>query len=450
MTSPPRATLTAGPVHRQLVSLTLPLVAGLLALMSLQFVDTWFVAQLGARELAAMSFAFPVAMVLTSFAIGMMAGTSSVLARAIGSGDETRISRLATDAFLVAGLLAVLLAAIGLAVHDALFALLGADPTLIPLIREYMMIWLAGYPLYILPMVGVGALRATGDARLQSIIMVSGALLNLVLDPLLIFGLAGFPAMGMAGAALATVISRAAIALWALHVLHARKRLLARPTASPTVLLGSARAVLHVGLPAAGTNVIIPLSTGVVVWLLARHGETAVAGFGAATRIESICLVVMYAMSAMIGPFVGQNSGAGRMDRVDEALRQCGRFCTVLGLGLAVMLALGGGLLVATFTEDPAVRAVGAAYLALVPFGYAGQGFVMVLNAALNGLGRPGPAMVVSALRAVVVYLPAAWIGDRIAGPPGIFVAAASTDLLVGLGAWRWWNRQRSGRRSGE
>lgn len=420
----------------------MPLVAGLLALMSLHFVDTWFVAQLGARELAAMSFTFPVTMVLTAVSIGMMAGTSSVVARAIGSGDQGRIGRLATDSFVVGGAIAVVLAGLGLASHDALFRLLGADPTLLGLIADYMVIWLAGFPLYLLPMVGVGTLRATGDARLQSIVMVSGALVNLALDPVLIFGLAGLPALGMKGAALATVISRGILALWVLHVLHARKRLLAPPTASPALLLRSARSLLHVGLPATATNVIIPLSTAVVVWMLARHGEQVVAGFGAATRVEGLALVVLYAMSAMIGPFVGQNCGAGRMDRVAEALRECARFCTVLGLALVLVLAFTGDALIGTFSDDAGVRAVGALYLLIVPLGYAGQGFVMVLNAALNGLGRPGPAMAFSIVRAVVVYLPAAWLGNRVAGPTGIFVATAATNAAVGIYAWRWWTTQ--------
>jgi putative MATE family efflux protein len=436
-----RATLVEGPVRRQLVALTWPMIGGLLALMSLHFVDTWFVAQLGPRELAAMSFTFPVTMVTVSLGIGLMAGTSSVIARAIGSGDQARVGRLATDALIVSSAIAAMVGLAGLLVLDPLFLLLGAEPSLLPLIREYMVVWFAGFPVFLLPMVGVGAIRATGDVKLQSLIMVSGALANLALDPLLIFGLAGFPALGIRGAALATIVARLVGVVWVLHALHVRKRMLARPTLAPDVLLPSARAVLHVGVPAAGTNMIIPLSTAVVVWLLARHGEAAVAGFGAATRVESLALVIFYAMSSMIGPFVGQNAGAGRADRVHEALRECARFCALLGAGLAAVLALVGNTLVGTFSSEPEVVRIGAAYLLIVPIGYAGQGVLMVLNAALNGLGRPGPAMVLSTTRALLVYLPAAWLGDRLLGPWGIFCAASLTNLLVGLGAWRWWIR---------
>jgi O-antigen/teichoic acid export membrane protein len=274
-----KARLTEGPVGPHLVRLTIPMIWGLLAFMTFGLVDTFFVGRLGAPELAAMSFAFPVMMVLISIAIGLGAGTSSVLARAIGEGDQERVKRLTTDSLVLAFLVVAVVSLAGIATIEPLFALLGAGPELRPLVRDYMVIWYLGVVFLVVPMVGMSAIRATGDSRLPGLVMTGSALLNILLDPLLIFGLLGLPRLELEGAALATVISRGFTFVIALWVLHARLGMLSFAWPGLPALARSWRAILHVGLPAAGTNVVIPLTTGAVVALIARFGPDAVAGY---------------------------------------------------------------------------------------------------------------------------------------------------------------------------
>lgn len=437
----PTATLTEGPVRGHLVSLTLPMIWGIAAIMSLHLVDTWFVAQLGERELAAMSFTFPVTFTLVSLGIGMMAGTASVVSRVLGTGDIPRVRRLTTDAAVLATVLSAVFSVIGLLTIDEVFRALGADEDILPLIRDYMVTWYAGFFFFLVPMVGLGAVRATGDSRLQSRIMIASAVANLILDPLLIFGLAGFPRMELQGAALATVIARAlsfAAGYWALHF---SKQLVTYTIPGLREFLSSCRQVLHVGLPAAGTNMIIPLATGVVVALLARHGTHAVAGFGAATRIEQIVLVPYFAMSSMIGPFVGQNLGAQRHERIAEALELSGRFCVASGLLIAVVLAPAAPLLMRQFADHPEVVDTGLLYLWIVPVSFGLAGMVMVVNAAFNGLGRPLPGVAVSLTRMVLLYLPLAWLLSRWWGVAGVFIGAALANIVSGVAAWLWFRR---------
>lgn len=437
----PAATLTEGPVRGQLISLTVPMIWGIAAIMSLHVVDTWFVAQLGERQLAAMSFTFPVTFTLVSLGIGLMAGTASVISRVLGQGDITRVRRLTTDAALLGTVLAVVFTAIGLLTIDPLFLALGADEEILPLIRDYMVTWYAGFFFFLVPMVGLGAVRATGDSRLQSRIMIASALANLALDPLLIFGLAGFPRMELQGAALATVIARAlsfAAGYWALHF---RKHLVIHTIPSLAEFMSSCRQVLRVGLPAAGTNMIIPLATGVVVALLARHGPNAVAGFGAATRIEQMVLVPYFAMSSMIGPFVGQNLGAGQYARIEQALALSGRFCAASGVAIAIVLAAAAPLLMGQFADQPDVIDTGVLYLWIVPVSFGMAGMVMVVNAAFNGLGRPLPGVAVSVTRMVLLYLPLAWLLSLWWGIAGVFTGAALANILSGIAAWLWIRR---------
>ena len=433
------ARLTEGPVHRHLVSLTSPMILGILAMMMFNVVDTWFVAQLGARPLAAMSFTFPVVMVLTGFGIGLMAGTSSILARVIGAGDTARARRLTTDAGTLAVISAIAFSVIGIATMDELFALLGASPEVIPLIRDYMGIWFAGFVFVLVPMVGMGAIRATGDTRLQSKIIVIAALINLVLDPLLIFGLLGFPRLEIQGAAIATVIARIISLLIGTWYIHFRFRMLTTPVQSPLELWQSWKQVLHVGLPAAGTNMIIPVSAGIIVALLARFGEHAVAGFGAAMRIEAVTLVVYFAMSAVIGPFVGQNLGARKPSRIGTAIRQSAAFCIALGVLIALMLGVFAPQLSRLFSDDPEVIAVSSAYLRIVPASYGLAGIVMVVNAAFNGVGMPFPAVMVSVIRTLILYVPLAYVAANLFGVSGIFAATCFSNVVCGIIAYAWY-----------
>jgi putative MATE family efflux protein len=436
-----RATLTEGPVRGHLINLTAPMIWGILAMMSFNVIDTWFCAQLGAPELAAMSFTFPVVMVIISLGIGLMAGTSSVIARAIGRGDEARVKRLTTDALVFSLLVSLILSVIGIISLRPLFVLLGASEDLLPLISDYMLVWYAGLVAIIPPMAGMGAIRATGDSRFQSRLLIVASGVNLILDPLLIFGLLGFPRLELQGAAVATIAARAttiAAGFWALHYKH---RMMSFDWPRLSELLSSWGSVLHVGLPAAGTNVIIPASTAVVVAMIAEFGHQAVAGFGAASRIEGLSLVVFFAMSSVIGPFVGQNLGAGEQDRIDEANRRCAVFCLLFGLTVAALLALFARPLIALFSADARVMEVGTAYLWIVPVSYGAAGIVMVVNAAFNGLGHPLPAVAVSTLRMVVLYLPLAWVGARLFQVHGVFAAAAVSNVLAGVTAYFWLRR---------
>lgn len=441
-----RARLAEGPVRRHLVRLTVPMVWGILAMMAFNATDTWFVAQLGASQLAAMSFTFPVIMVLISLGIGLMAGTSSVLARAIGRGDQEQARRLATDASLLGLLVSLALTALGLATMDPLFRLLGVAGHIRPFVNQYMTVWYAGFLCFLVPMVGMGAIRASGEMRLQGALMIGSAVLNLILDPLLIFGWLGFPRLGIEGAALATVIARAASLAVGFWFIHFRFHMLSFALPRPAELWASWRSVLHVGLPAAGTNVIIPASLAVIVAMIAPFGAEAVAGFGVATRIEALTLVVFYAMSATIGPFVGQNLGAGRCERILEALRESALFCLAFGALVALALGLAAEALVRLFNDQPEVVAVGAAYLTIVPVSYGTAGIIMVANAAFNGLGQPLPAVAISVVRMGVLYLPLAWLGSRLFAIRGIFAAACLANLLVGIGAY-FWNRHTCRRR---
>ncbi|NER82180.1 MAG: MATE family efflux transporter [Leptolyngbya sp. SIO1D8] len=430
--------LTEGPVGSQLIKLTLPMVWGVFAIIAFNLVDTYFVGQLGTAQLAAMSFTFPVVMTLGSLAMGLGVGASSVIARAIGEGDMRRVQRFTTNSLTLAVTVVMLFVALGLLTIDPLFQALGAGPEVMPFVRDYMRIWYFGMVFLVVPMVGNSAIRAAGNTLTPSIIMTLAAVTNIILDPLLITGALGFPRMELQGAALATVIARATTLVAALLVLRFKEKLLSSQIPDLEETFWCWRDILTVGLPAAASSMITPISIGVITSFLAIHGAAAVAGFGVASRVESLALIAVIALSASIGPFVGQNWGAQKFGRVRLAMRQSFLFCLGWGLLMALVLGLGAEPLSMIFNQDPDVIAVAIRYLWLVPISYGAIGIIQVSSSSFNAMGKPVPSIIMTIAHMFVCYIPLAYIGGRIAGPTGIFVAALASNLTVGLGAYGW------------
>lgn len=435
---PRTAKLTQGPVGRHLIDMTLPMLWGITTLMAQAFIDTYFLGRVGDLALAAYSFGFPILMIVTSVAIGLGAGTSSVVARAIGGEDHRRARRLTTDSLILSFIITLAVSVVGMLTIDPLFRLLGAPEDMIPMIRSFMMILYSGVPFVVVGMVGMSSMRATGDTVLPSKLMIAGAVLNVILDPILIFGLGPIPAFGLNGAAMAGLLARGAIFVGTLYVLYNRLHMISFNKPKAPELRSSWRDILHVGIPAAGTNAIVPIGLAVITAMIARYGPEAVAGFGVASRIESMVLVLYYAMSSTIGPFVGQNLSAGKVDRIQAALRLCASFCILSGLAIAVGLALLSGVLPGLFSDNPAVTDVTRLFLWIAPISYGAYGIVMVVNAAFNGLGNPMPGVVISVTRILVLYVPLAFLGKALFGMVGIFAAYAVANILSGALGYVW------------
>lgn len=435
----PKVNLTEGPVHKHLIRMALPMMVGITASMGFLLADTFFIGKLGSEELAAMGFVGPIVMIIVSASIGLSAGTSSVMARAFGRGDQLEIVKLATNSYIIAVLISLAFTVIGLLTIDPLFTLMGADEHTMPMIHEYMQVWYWSTTFIIVPMVAMGVMRSMGDTTLQSKLMTLAAIANVIIDPILIFGLFGFPRLDLAGAALATLITRAgsfaAVTYFLIHrfqVIHFSREVLQS-------FKVSFRKITHVGIPAMGTNMIIPLAGGVVVAIIAIFGNDAVAGTNVAIRIESVTIIVFYALSAVIGPFAGQNIGAGKHDRIIKALQQCALFSVLGGIFLAIAIIFLAPYITVHFSDDSTVQAVANSYLYYMPISYGAYGFVMFSNAAFNGIGRPIPGVIVSTLRVVVFQIPLVMIAAyTMSDMDYVFMASSLSNILAGIIAYVW------------
>jgi len=435
-------TLLEGDIRKILIALTLPMALGIVFVIAIDVTDTVWVGLLGTDELAALSFCFPVIAAIMSASMGLGVGATSAIARAIGAGDEQRVRRLTTHALILAFVIVAALSLLGLATQRWLFTQLGAEGVLLDLVVEYMTIWFVGSAFVVIPMVGSGAIRATGDMKTPMGIMFTAALANGLLDPLLMFGLGPIPGFGLRGAAFASLGARLLTLVATLWVLGPRLGMLERvwPRRMPAAdmlgsLVASWRTILSVGLPATMTNMLGPLAAGVMTSLIAEHGTHAVAGWGVSTRIDSLLMIPIMAMGASLTPFVGQNWAAERRDRVAQGLVLARRFAIGWGLGAWLVLALLGRYVGGLFSSDPEVIAVVGLALLIIPASYAATGMVMTVSAAFNAIDKALRSTLISALRSLLLAIPLAWIGDSVAGLPGLFgglvVAAWLTALIA-------------------
>lgn len=436
-----RPDLLNAPIRPTLVRMTVPMMLGIVSLMLFNLADIWFVAQLGTEPMAALAFTFPVSFSVVSLAIGLGIGTSATLARLIGSGSTESAARLATDNLLLTTLLMSVVGLLGQYFADPVFRLMGAAPELMPLIDSYMEVWFAGSVFLVLNMVCNSTFRASGDTRLSASVMLLSSLLNILLDPLLIFGWGPVPAMGIRGAAIASVIAWAITTLLALHLLYHRKGMLLLSLPRLQLMLDHWRKLLSISLPAALSNMMTPLANGILTSLVAVHGAEAVAAFGAGARIESLSLLVCLALSMTLPPFISQNFGALKVERVSAAYRGAIRFALVWQLMIFALLVLASGAIAGLFSKDPEVARWLQMWMLIVPAGFGFQAITFLSASSFNALHQPMRAMRISLFRLFLMYVPLGWLGNHFFGLPGMFGALVLANAITAAVATFWVRR---------
>ncbi len=360
-------------------------------------------------------------------------GTSAVISREIGKGSFQNVRHLATNSLLLGFPVVALFALAGSLTIEPLFRLLGAEGITLVYIKEYMQIWYIGVPFVVIPMIGNNIIRATGDMKTPGLIMVSIAILNSILDPLLIFGLGPFPALGIAGGALATLFSRAVGMTLAFVILVKREKIIRFAVPKARELFESWKKILYIGIPAGLAKLIIPLSMGVVTRLVSEYGNSAVAGFGVATRLEALAMMLLMALSTVLIPFTGQNMGAGLKNRVLKALKISYIFSIVWGAIMFALFLLTGKFMAGLFNKDPDIIATVVLYLNIVSISYCFQGFMIISSAALNGSHKPIHSAILSVSRMFVFYIPLALLGMKFFDLKGIFLAGSIANFGAGL-----------------
>tara|TARA_R110001583_G_scaffold164205_4_gene316705 strand:- start:736 stop:1839 length:1104 start_codon:yes stop_codon:yes gene_type:complete len=324
---------------------------------------------------------------------------------------------------------------LGLVFNDDLFLLLGADEDLLPLIWEYMQFWWPGVVVMMLMIVINSSMRAVGNTKLPSIMMLGSAVLNAILDPILIFGFGPIEGMGVAGAALASTLCWLIVVIVMMFSL-AKIDLLHWGKLTFKALLSIWQRLMSLGIPAMITNVLVPVASGFLLAMIAPMGEQSVAAFGVGARIEPFAIVAILALTSTIPVFVGQNFAAGRHERIWQALSISVRFILVWQIVVWLALWAISPFLATIFSQDQVVIDQIVVYLMIMPVGYAGMGIVLCANSALNALQKTSVSMLLNLVRLSAFYVPLAWLGGHYYGFEGLLFGASVGNLIAGLIVW--------------
>ncbi len=419
---------------RQLWEQTWPMALGVMALLGFYLVDSVFVARLGTLPLAAQSFTFPLAFLVIGVQVGVGIAIAALISRAIGAEQFEDANRLGALVLAGGGALLAVLVVVLWWVQEPVFDLLGASPQVQAMIRPYWALqlpamWIGGVVYF-----GYSLFRAHGDTRFPGMMMVLTSLLNLLLDPLLIFGVGDWQGFGLRGAALATLLSfciGALLLVWAL-----RGKGWVQRHGMMEQVKKSALPFLHIAGPAMISQLMPPLAAMLATALVARGGEQAVAAWGMASRLESFTIVLVLGMTMALPPWLGRCYGRRDWQTVQQLMKVGAIMVigwqTLLGLLMAVLAVPLAQLLV----ETAPVQAYLALLIRCMPPSFGFLGVCMLVVSACNALGWPLRAMLLSFLRLFLCYLPLLWLGFQLGGFGGLALGAAFGNLMAGVMAW--------------
>ncbi|MBX2834960.1 MAG: MATE family efflux transporter [Micavibrio sp.] len=430
--------LTNGPIRKHLVRLTLPMIWGLFAVIFVQLADVYFISVWGDTDtLAGISFTFPVTMLISHLVFGFNIAMSSVVARLIGEKRYDDMRRIVLHGTVTGFIVTVIVAAVTYVHLEHIFYAMGADEVTYPVIKEYMPLWLVAVCVLALTKVN-SAMRAGGDTVTPALVMSVIALVNLALDPLLVFGLWGFPEMGVKGAAVATLVAFIVGAIYALYAIIVPLKMMAVDSLHLDKFKDSMKRLAVIAIPAGIANTVVPLSMTIITALLAAEGAQAVAAFGVAGRVEALAMLVIIALATSMAPIIGQNWGAKIYARVDETINLSILINLVWSAICAVILAIFAEPIARSFTDDVTVIEYTVKFFYIVPITYGIGNIVFGWASSFNAIGQPKYAFMIIIIRALVLALPAAYIGGMLNGVIGVFVSIALMNLVSGIGVHLW------------
>ena len=413
-----------GNITSYLLKHTFTIFIGLLALSSLALVDMYFIGKLGKEELTAVSFAAPILLFCINLLLSLGAGLMIVLSKLVGSNDQENINKVSSAGLYLSIVIGLGLYGMGLYYNDSIFAFMNAEEHLVKLLKTYMNYMYFAFILLALMIACTNVMRAFGDVRLPTVIMATVVVLNLILDPILIFGWGSIPAYGLNGAAIASMI---AIAVGLITGLIFVFRYI---TFIPSSLIFRWDEVIKVAVPVTFSKTMLPFANGVITRMLAFWGTAAVTAYGIGYRVDLLVLLFMMSMSIVVAPFVGQNFGAGNFKRIRECIKISLKFSIIYGLIAAVVIFLCRYSIGGFFTDDETTVNAIALYLMIVPAGYFLNGIFFIGNAVLDTLNRPTIAAVITFGHLFGLYLPMASLGNKYWGTIGIYAAYPISSLI--------------------
>lgn len=360
--------LTTGAIPTHIRNIALPMTVGFFFNTMYNVVDSFYAGRISTSALVAMALSFPVFFIIIAISQGISRGSSALIANAIGAEDVEKEKLLSSQIYSLGLICAITLSVIGLNAAPSLFRILGAEGESFDLAMAYISPLFIGAVFFLLSSMSNAILLAHGDSKTFSKVLIASFLLNLILDPWFLYGGFGLPAIGIRGIAWATVLIQAVGGIYVFSVVLRRGYVDIGKALKTLPKLRIYGEILKQGIPTSFNMMSIALGFFVTTYYLNFYGEVAVAAFGVGTRIEQIALLPAIGLGTAIVSIVGQNNGAGRMDRVAECMKLCVKYGLTLILVASVLISIFATPLVSLFTDDEAVIKAGARYTRIMAF----------------------------------------------------------------------------------
>jgi len=422
--------ILSGKVLPTLLKLSVPAIIAFTFHTTFNFVDRLFVSRLGPVELGALGMAFTVQSILITIGSGTGIGASSLIARFIGAGKMDKADNAAEHTLLIILGLSLLVTILGPFMTRPLFVLLGASEQMLPYILSYINIVLYGSFFQFFAMIGNGIPRGEGNTVTPMQVMILGTLVNIALDPLLIFGFGPFPALGVQGAAIATVIGRAASCILLAVSLFGKKNIVVLNMKAFRYKGAIVRGIFAVGGPTVVGQLSNSLGLSLLFILLRPYGDMAKSAFTLGFTYQQVAVLPIIGIAQGTLTMIGQNFGARKVERVKEVVKKSLLFCIALMCGFALVLIAGRGAFVRVFSDVAEVIRIGRTMLLIFALGFPFLAARFILSSFFQGLGKGFTAFVINFSYIILFAMPLALLLSRAIGIEGIWWALALGNLL--------------------
>lgn len=432
---PDTATILSGSIPRTLWRLAVPTWIAFVCLNMMGIIDMLFVGRLGATSVAAVGMGGIMIGIVIMLALGVGMGTTALVANAMGRGDRGRADLVTSQAVSMGIILSVLLAALALPLAPGIIRAMGAEADVVEEGAAYLRIVAVGSYALLVHMALASALRGAGDAMTPMKAIIIAIIVNVVLDPIMIFGLFGFPALGVAGSALATVIGRSVgMIILLVTLLGRRESALTMHLSQMWPRLDIFTSIFRIGIFATGRGMLHNISRLALMRLAAMFGTPAIAAFGIAFRLQMLILGPGKGFGTAAAAMVGQNLGGGQPERAERSGWIATGFALMIGVLFTIGFWIAPSSLIRMFNNDPEVVSAGASLLTWFAASFSLLLMGFVLSEAMTGAGDSLRPMIISGISEVLIALPlSAFLAFRLRNATGIWIGFFVGNVLMGL-----------------
>ena len=428
------------PVFPLILSMAIPMVVSMLVNSLYNIVDSFFVAQISEDAMTALSLVYPVQNFLNAVSIGFGVGLNAVIAFYLGAGDYKKADMAASQGITLSVIHSVILTIGSIAVMPVFLGMFTSSASILELGLQYSRIAFAFTPVIIFNLIFEKIFQAVGNMKVSMIGLMTGCVANIILDPILIFGLGPFPVMGIHGAALATGIGQALTLIYYLTV-YIRRPIQVRIRRSCLRLTRQMAARLYaIGVPATLNLALPSVLISALNGILAAYSGVYILVLGIYYKLQTFLYLPANCFVQAMRPLIGYNYGAGEHKRVSQIYRIVLAMTSGIMLAGTVICLVIPGWLMGLFTHTPETVAAGETALRVISAGFLVSSVSVTSSGALEGLGKGTPSLIISLCRYLALIIPAAFILSRIFGPVGVwnaFWVAEAATALVSLVVYR-------------